>query len=321
MNMNALVLCGTNNVFTCECDDGTTRQCTLKGKVIKTDRTYYNPLAPGDRVEIEPDLLNKTKGQITALIPRKNTFARWNIKGNAPQLLASNLDFLILVTTPDEPPFRPRFIDRALIQADISEITPIILCNKCDLQQSENAAFQSRLETWKKLGYTVLTVSAKTGEGMSALADLIQNKTSALVGQSGVGKSSLLNALDSTCVLKTGGLSKKYGKGQHTTTKGTLLHLCINESLAGEANAAASVIDTPGIRRFILNGLDCRDVELYFREMKPLSGTCKFGARCSHTHEAGCKILEALDSGEITKDRYESWKRITDEIKTGNFDE
>ena len=320
--MNALVLSGTNNLFTCECDDGIVRQCSIKGKVIKTDKTYYNPLAPGDYVEIEIDPLNNEKGQIINLLPRKNTFSRWNIKGKAPQLLASNLDYLILVTTPDEPPFRPRFIDRELIQADISKITPVIVCNKCDLSAAEDADFQQRILTWENLGYKVLCISAKTGQGVNELVELIKNKTSALIGQSGVGKSSIVNLLNTTQELKTGELSKKYGKGQHTTTTGSLMHIELNEKLTGgEKKITASIIDTPGIRRFILNDIDYHDVALYFKEMVPLVGQCKFGASCTHISEPGCKILEAVYSGIITEDRYESWKRITNEIKTGNFDD
>ena len=124
--MKGLIIAGTNNLFTVECDDQITRSCTIKGKVLKSDKQFYNPLAPGDVVEIEIDPLNDEKGQILSLEPRKNTFLRWNVKGRCPQLLASNLDYLILVTTPDEPPFRPRFTDRALAQAEHQGITPII---------------------------------------------------------------------------------------------------------------------------------------------------------------------------------------------------
>lgn len=319
--MRALVLSGTNNLFTCECDDKVIRQCSIKGKVIKTDKKFYNPLAPGDFVEIEIDPINNDKGQVVNLIPRTNTFARWNIKGNAPQLLASNLDYLILVTTPDEPPFRPRFIDRELIQADVAGITPIIVCNKCDVEGAEDPDFLERISIWQELGYKVLKVSARTGEGLKELSDIIENKTTALVGQSGVGKSSIVNALDSTAVQRTGELSEKYGRGQHTTTKGTLMHLNIDKKISGKENTTANLIDTPGIRRFILHEIDWQDTALYFPEMKPLLGQCKFGASCSHLHEPGCKILEAVYAGVIFEDRYESWKRITNEIKTGDFDE
>lgn len=319
--MRGLVLSGTNNLFTCECDDGVIRQCSIKGKVIKTDKKFYNPLAPGDFVEVEADSLENEKGQVINLIPRTNTFARWNIKGNAPQLLASNLDYLILVTTPDEPPFRPRFIDRELIQADVAGITPIIVCNKCDVKGAEDPDFLERINTWEELGYKVMKLSARTGDGLKELAALIENKKTALVGQSGVGKSSIVNALDSTCIQRTGELSQKYGRGQHTTTKGTLMHLQLDKKITSKENSTADLIDTPGIRRFILHEIEWEDVALYFPEMKPLLGQCKFGTSCSHLHEPGCKILEAVYSGVITEDRYESWKRITHEMKTGDFDE
>lgn len=319
--MKALVLSGTNNFFECECDDKIVRKCSIKGKIIKTDKQYYNPLAPGDFVEVEPDSLNNEKGQIVNLILRKNTFARWNLKGKAPQLLASNLDYLILVTTPDEPPFRPRFIDRELIQAEIAGIKPIIVCNKCDLKNAQESNFLERLSVWHELGYKVIKVSAKTKDGLRELSTILENKTSALVGQSGVGKSSIINALDSNCIQRIGELSQKYGRGQHTTTKGILMHLELEEKITGKKDVTANLIDTPGIRRFILHEIDWQDVALYFPEMKDLIGKCKFGASCTHTHETGCKILEAVYSGIITEDRFESWKRISQEIKTGKIDD
>ena len=128
--MEGLIIAGTNNLFSIECDDGQMRNCTIKGKVLKSDKQFYNPIAPGDRVQIEIDPINESKGQVLSVLPRRNTFLRWNVKGRCPQLLACNLDYLILVCTPDEPPFRPRFIDRALAQAEHQGITPVVVCNK-----------------------------------------------------------------------------------------------------------------------------------------------------------------------------------------------
>lgn len=322
--MFGTIVNGTNNVFSVECDDGNIRACSLKGKKIKTERHFYNPLAPGDRVQVEEDSLSEKKGRILDLCERRNSFSRWNVKGQKPQLLAANLDLLILVTTPAEPPFRPRFVDRELIQVEAQELEPIIVVNKFDLAQNlspeEKSEFDSRLENWERLGYEVKRVSAKTGEGLMDLAETLQGKRSALVGQSGVGKSSLVNRLDNSVVLKTGSLSKKYGRGAHTTTKGTLVHLTLNEAFTGGMKGVrADIIDTPGIRRFMLCEIPCGDVALYFREFRPLLGTCKFGASCTHTCEAGCKIVEAVESGAILGDRYESFRRITEEIRTGNW--
>lgn len=326
--MEGLIIAGTNNLFTVECTDGIIRNCTIKGKVLKSEKQFYNPIAPGDVVDIEIDPLNDEKGQILSLKARKNTFLRWNVKGRCPQLLASNLDYLILVTTPDEPPFRPRFTDRALAQAEHQGITPVIVCNKWDLAEKmetegrneELEEIQKRLTIWESLGYKVLRISAKTGEGMIEFAELLEDKLTAFVGQSGVGKSSLINVMDNSCVLKTGSLSKKYGRGNHTTTKGTLIHLVLNESLMdGIKGRKANIIDTPGIRRFVLDDIEADDLALYFREFEPFVGKCKFGLNCKHLTEPGCAIREAVNNGLITDERYDSWMRISDEIRTDSW--
>lgn len=337
IQLQGTVLNGSNNTFEIECDDANSdqppsddsgnsskkiRYCTFKSKRLKLDTDYYNPLAPGDRVEIEIEDEDDDKGQITALVPRKNEFVRWNVKGRAPQLLAANLDYIILVTTPDEPPFRPKFIDRELAQAEYENLTPIILVNKYDLPAAQDAEFQKRLSIWEDIGYKVLRVSAKTGEGLPELAEIITGKLSALVGQSGIGKSSLVNVLDSTCVLKTGSLSQKYGKGTHTTTKGSLMHIHLNESIVGGLpNVYASIIDTPGVRRFCLDGIAAEDLQLYFREIKPFVGKCKFGMSCVHENEPDCAVKEAVEAGAISEERFESFMRIKEEIETGSWED
>lgn len=329
-HLEGLVIAGTNNLFTVECEDGIVRNCTIKGKVLKSDKQFYNPIAPGDKVQIEPDPMNEQKGQVLSLVPRKNTFLRWNVKGRCPQLLASNLDYLILVTTPDEPPFRPRFTDRALAQAEHQGITPIIVCNKWDLaeqmqtdgREEEFEQIDRRLSIWEDLGYKVLRISAKTGEGMTEFAELLEDHLSAFVGHSGVGKSSLINVMDSTCVLKTGSLSKKYGRGSHTTTKGTLIHLKLNESLMdGVLGRKANIIDTPGIRRFVIDDVEADDLALYFREFEPFVGKCKFGLNCKHLTEPECAIRNAVQDGNITQERYDSWVRICNELRTGSWED
>lgn len=318
--MQGLVLGGSNNIFEIECDDDIIRQCTIKGKKLKSVEGYYNPLAPGDRVEIEPDEQSEDQGQIIDLIPRKNEYVRWNVKGRQPQLLAANVDRIICITTPDEPPFRPRFVDRVLAQAEYENIEPVIVVNKCDLPAAQDPDFEVRLTEWENIGYTVIRVSARSGEGMPQLAELLEGKLCVLTGQSGVGKSSIVNVLDSTCVLKTGSLSEKYGRGTHTTTRGSLIHLQLNEALLGGRHGAeAAIIDTPGVRRFVLHDIAPDDLALYFKEMKPYVGQCTYGMSCSHTHEPGCKILEAVNAGVISEERFESWERICDELRTGSW--
>lgn len=310
-----LVLGGSNNLFEIEDDEQVVRLCGIKGKKLKGCEGYYNPLAPGDQVVFSVDMQDPSRGQVLSLLERKNHFVRLNQKLNAPQLLAANLDLIVIVTTPAEPPFRPRFVDRTLIQADAEHIEPLILLNKSDLSCDTDTL--ARLGDWERLGYEVLHVSALTGDGLEELSKRLDGKLSAFVGQSGVGKSSLLNSLDLTLSLRTSHLSEKYGRGTHTTTKGMLFHL---PPVSGDrASCGASIIDTPGVRRFVLHDIPAKDLALYFREMEPLVGTCSWGHSCSHEKEPGCKILEAVYSGIISEERYESWLRIRDEIETGSW--
>jgi ribosome biogenesis GTPase / thiamine phosphate phosphatase len=319
VRMTGVIREGSNNFFTVECTEcsgehNSFKYCSLKGKVLKSDRKYYNPLAPGDQVEIECDAIDPAKGQIVRLLPRKNSFVRWNVKGRCPQLMAANLDYLLLFTTPEEPPFRPRFIDRELAQAEYQNIEPVIICNKCDLPEAADEQFIKRISIWEKLGYRVFRISSKTGEGIETLSQLMNGTVCALVGQSGVGKSSLINKLDTSCTLRTGELSQKYGRGTHTTTKGALIKITLNLG-------SAAVIDTPGVRRFVLHDISAEDLALYFREMQPLLGSCEFGMSCSHLIESGCSIRAAISSGIISEERYESWMRIREEIQTGSWED
>ncbi len=317
--MVGTVLGGSNNFFEIESEGGIVRLCSLKSKRLKDSGGYYNPLAPGDRVEFEADKMDETKGQVLSLLPRKNKFVRWNVKKRLPQVMASNLDCLLIVTTPDEPPFRPRFIDRAIAQAEAEGIEPVVVCNKFDLDASADLDLSSRLAIWEDLGYKVFRVSARTGTGIRELAEFLSGKICALVGQSGIGKSSIVNALDSTKSLRTSELSQKYGRGTHTTTKGSLLKLKLS-GILGES-ASARVIDTPGVRRFVLHEIAADDLALYFREFRPLLGQCTFGMSCTHQGERGCKIQEAVYSGVISEERYESWLRISDEINSGSWED
>ncbi|MDR3284527.1 MAG: ribosome small subunit-dependent GTPase A [Treponema sp.] len=305
-----MVLCGSNNVFDVECSDGIIRRCSIKGKKLKDSggntTGYYNPLAPGDTVDIESASPDDFQAQIRALRPRKNAFVRWNLKGRAPQILAANVDYVVLVTTPDEPPFRPRFIDRALVQAEHDGVTPLIASNKCDLPFS--AGMEERLSLWQSLGYRTLRASAKSGAGLAELKEILSGKLSVFAGQSGVGKSSLINALGTARSQKTGKLSEKYNRGNHTTSKGVLLRL-----------GDMAIIDTPGVRRFIPFGIEPGELAWYFPEMRPLAGQCAFGLSCSHTVETGCAVLEALKAGRLDKERYESWRRMYAGLETGDW--
>jgi ribosome biogenesis GTPase len=301
--------------------EGSPLECRIKGKILKGVEGYYNPLAPGDRVIIETDPAHPGKGMILGLEERRNVFTRMNQQGlganrsAASQLLAANADLVLCVTTPLSPPFRPRFLDRALLQADAAGIEPVILCNKYDLLNEESTEaldVEERLEDFRRIGYQALCISAKTGAGIAELRSLIQGRFSVLVGQSGVGKSSIINAQLPQSHVRVGAINEKYDRGNHTTTQASMVE--IPQGIA----PGTFLIDTPGIRRFVPDGISPADVILHMREFAPLAGKCTYGLSCSHRTEPGCKIMEAVAAGVIHEDRYESFLRIQDELLGGS---
>jgi ribosome biogenesis GTPase len=319
--VKGLVVSGSRNIFTVRVEDetappalrATLLECRIKGKVLKDTGEVYNPLAAGDRVIVEPDA--KGGGLILALEERRNKFSRFNQKGNLSQLLASNVDLALCLATPASPPFRPRFLDRALLQADAAGITPLIVCNKSDLSV-DDPDIDERLEDFSRAGYSLLRVSAKTGMGLDELRSLIAGKTSVLIGQSGVGKSSLINALLPELNIRTGSINEKYDRGSHTTTMSVLIEFPLTE--AAGASAPTRLIDTPGIRRFVPDGVAPDEIILYMREFAPLAGKCTYGLSCSHRVEPGCKVMEAVAAGVVHEDRYDSFLRIHDELSGRN---
>lgn len=304
--MQGLVLSGANNLFQVECEDGIIRQCTIKGKILEQDIRYHNPLAPGDFVEVEADEHDLTEAQVLEMLPRKNFFARLNEKTFSPQILAANIDLLLCITTPDEPPFRPIFVDRVLVQAAWQKIPVLIVLNKIDLKLSKKTQdfVDAYVTEWQRLKYAIIETSASTGKGLHEIAKIINGKTICITGQSGVGKSSLLNAIDSGLSLATGKVSEKYNKGSHTTTRGSFYK--INKKFDSK-NLQVNIIDTPGIKNFSLYGIEREDIALYFPEMAEAIGKCKFGLSCSHTVDDGCEIVRLLNEGKISELRYKSW--------------
>jgi len=304
--LKAVVIRSSRNIVTARIDteDGIKElECRIKGKVLKGGDNLYNPIAPGDWIVVEREKDSQT-AMILSVEERRNFFSRFNQKGCASQLLAANVDLVLCLCTPVSPPFRPRFLDRLLLQADIAGIEAAVICNKIDIEY-DDIDVDERLEEYGRIGYKVLYVSAKTGEGIDDLRSLVSGKICVLTGQSGVGKSSIINALQPGLDIKEGELNEKYDRGVHTTTLSYMFQL----------TDGTSFIDTPGVRRFIPDGIESSEVINYMREFAPLAGKCSFGLSCSHRTEIGCKIMEAVHAGVIHEDRYESFLRIIDDLE------
>jgi ribosome biogenesis GTPase len=299
--MQGLVIRGSRNIFSVKTDDSQFYECRIKGKVLKNSKDNYNPIAPGDIVDFEAD--NKNKGMITNVATRRNIFSRYNRKGRCSQLIACNVDKVIAFTSPASPPFRPRFIDRVLLQTEFAEIPAIILVNKIDLECNADRNFSERINDYKRIGYDVLKVSGLTGEGLDELHNILKNKLSVFIGQSGVGKSFLINKLLPNVDQKTGSLNEKYDRGNHTTV---LSQLFESDNIR--------IVDTPGVRQLVPDGIKANDIIFYMKEFAPFAGLCSFGASCTHSGEAGCKITEVIENDGIQSDRLTSFLSIKNEL-------
>jgi len=294
------ILSTTNNLSKVLCADGSVLICGIKGKRIKSLEGHYNALAAGDRVVVRPT--EGGRGLVVELEPRRNSFGRYNEKGRADQAIAANIDRVICVSSPSLPPFRPRFVDRLAVMSESASVPFAIVLNKIDLGIAPET--ESRLADYEALGYQVLRTSVRTGEGLESLASLIRKGSSVLAGQSGVGKSSLLNALFPGLEQRTQAVSEKYERGKHTTT--------LAEAVL--ANDETMVIDTPGIRRLALRNIEPSSLSGLFPEFALYAQDCPFGGNCSHVNEEGCGVRAAAEEGQIHADRYESYLRIYEEL-------
>ena len=273
--------------------------CRLRGKFKNKDLKITNPIAVGDKVIWEWESSQQDVGIITDILPRENYIIRKSVHKTAhSHLLAANIDQAMVIVSLVSPRTSLGFIDRFLVSAEAFRIPAVVVFNKIDLLDEEAYAYQSELkEIYEEIGYACLETSVSENIGIEALAKILKGKTTLLSGHSGVGKSSLVNMLNPNLNLKTSEISTFANKGVHTTTFAEMFELSEN----------TFIIDTPGIKELGLAEIEADELSHYFPEMRHFLGECKFGGNCSHTHEPGCKIIAAVEQGEIAIFRYESY--------------
>ncbi len=272
----------------------------LRGKVRLEAGTSTNPVAVGDRVryefETEPDA--EHPAVITEILDRKNHLIRKSANlSRQSHVIAANLDMALLVVSLYFPEVKLPFLDRQLVTCEMFKIPVTIVLNKVDLYREEaSEEFENFKSIYARAGYRVLETSAKTGEGVEELRKLCKDHLCLISGESGVGKSSLIKALDPSLDPKVGKISAAHLQGKHTTSLYEMYPLSVG----------GYVIDTPGLRGFGLYGLEKEEIAKYFPEMLRLADNCKF-IPCTHTHEPDCAIKAAVEKGEIAPERYNSY--------------
>ena len=293
-------------------DGGTILRCQLRGRVKRAQRSakgrqiYADPVAVGDEVVVTPR--DNEEGVIEEISPRRTKFSRrYPGKREAiEQIVVANADQVVIVLSTRLPDFNLRFLDRFLILAEVGEMDAVVCLNKIDLIDSaERRELRSILSAYEQLGYPVIFTSINHSESIQAFRDALRDRFSVVVGASGVGKSSLLNAVQPGLGLRVGEVGLKTGKGRHTTTLVELFSL----EFGGE------VADTPGIREVGLWGVDTENLDLYFPEMEPYLGECKY-TDCIHVSEPRCAIVDAVNTGKISDVRYQSYISLKNDEKT-----
>jgi len=280
--------------------DGTFIECRLKGKFKVLGIKTTNPLAVGYHVVFRV-LREEGTGVITQILPRKNYIIRKATKlSKLSHILAANLDQAIIIVTLAEPRTSTGFIDRFLITAEAYHIPAAIIFNKIDLYNDGKMEELSTLKrVYEAAGYPCYAVSALTGENTGDVIELLKDRVSLVTGHSGVGKSALINTLEPGLDLKTKPISRAHKKGVHTTTFAMMFRL----SFGG------FIIDTPGIKEFGLYDLDRNTLAERYPELRALMHACKY-TNCTHLHEPGCAVKEAVKNGEISMIRYDGYLRI-----------
>lgn len=306
--MEGRVVRNTGSFYVVEpSDGGAPVNCKVKGSFrIKGIRTT-NPVAVGDIVTFCLPDSDDTPAYITAIHPRRNyIIRRASNLSKESHIIAANIDLALLVVTLAEPVTSTTFIDRFLATARAYDVEAVLAINKADILTGDDDREYLDAVTYlyRSIGYKVIVVSARTGEGIDELRQLLKGKVTLFSGNSGVGKSTLINALIPGLGLKTAEISQSHGTGMHTTTFSELFHL--------PGDDGGCIIDTPGVRGFGTVDFDKHEVAHYFPEIFEISQNCRFG-NCTHTHEPGCAVRQALEDNLIAPSRYASYLSILED--------
>jgi len=311
---NGVVVKAGRGLYTVQTDTGRVLPCKLRGN-LKKNLTYpesvnrrrrvekakklkeTDPIAVGERVTVETDETG-VAGVIEAVAPRRNALARRSGNERERQTLVANLDLAVVTFAAADPRLDPWKLDRFLVLAEEAEVSVLIVLNKAELIAAEET--DEMAAPYRRIRYDVLPTSAKTGQGIEELRERLKGRISVFCGPSGVGKSSLLNAIQPGLKLRTAEVGETTHLGRHTTVQAELLPLTFGGWVA----------DTPGLRQVEFWDLPVEDVAFYFREMEPLMGQCKF-PNCRHRQEPGCAVIAAVEAGEIDPRRYESYRELT----------
>jgi len=302
-----LVMRSTGSRHLVRGDDGTLHDCVAKGNLRVKGWKSTNPVAVGDRVDFEPQPSVDRPGAITDLHDRRNYLVRRSVNlSHHRHVIAANVDQALLMVTVARPRTSYGFIDRLLVTAEIYQVPVIIVFNKVDdlRDEDELGLLAEYQEVYEEAGYRTLITSALKGTGMDAVRGLLHGRVTLVAGHSGVGKSTLLNAIDPALDLHTAGISRASEKGQHTTTYAEMFEL--DAAGGGTPEAPTFIIDTPGIKGFGLVDLRPEDIGHQFPEMFRLKGGCRFN-NCLHKGEPGCAVRKAVEEGAVAVSRYRSY--------------
>ena len=311
--MNGLVIRNTGSWYTVYTDDAQLIDCKIKGNFRLKGIRSTNPVAIGDRVEI----ITNSDGTafISNIEDRRNYIVRKasNLSKQS-HILASNIDCCFLIVTVNYPETATTFIDRFLASAEAYRIPVVLVFNKIDRYNEDDLRYlDGMINLYTSIGYECMKVSALNGDGIEELRQKLEGKITLFSGNSGVGKSTLINAILPDLNVKTGDISEYHNKGMHTTTFSEMF------AISGGDYRKGALIDTPGIKCFGTFDMEKEEIGGYFKEIFAMSENCKFGCQCTHTHEPGCAVRTAVEQHLISESRYTSYLSMLDDKEEGKY--